>query len=347
MKISIKTIAISILFITTNAFAVGDIIGSAFSYQGELMDGSSPANGDYSIQIALMLTEFPGPTAVTFREFPNVTVTNGLFTIPEVDFGDVVYDGTEYWLQLLVKNSNDPGSHIALEPRQRLSAVPYAVQAEFLAANGASNGEVLQFNGADWVGQAVTLSPWTVTASQITYTAGKVGIGTGGPNATLHISADASDDPFRVQVGSSTKLVIKNNGGMSVGTNNSSPPQGGLYVHGDVKQNGSNNGIMKYMVNFYCSNDNATATIYRQANLINSSSVSIGAGFNQAECFITFPTDISQRYWQVSAVTGSLASDGFNIGANCKTFNNTTLVCTGVKLSNGNRRTTAMMLLVY
>lgn len=348
MKYFNKTIIILLIIISINAHAVGDSIGSAFSYQGELLDSGSPANGDYNIRIALMLTEFPGPFAVTFRDFPTVEVTNGLFNIPEVDFGDAVYDGTEYWLLLLVKKSDDPGSHTALEPRQRLSAVPYAVQAEFLAANGASNGDVLQFDGSNWVGQAVTTtpSPWTVTGSQVSYTSGSVGIGTGSPNAALHVSADAADDPLRIQIGSATKFIVKNNGGMSIGVNGS-PPENGLYVHGDVKQKGDKNGIMKYMVKFYCSDDNSTVGINRQVNNINSSLITISSGFSSAECFVVFPTDISQRYWQVGAITGSLGSDGFNIGANCKIFNNTTLVCTGVKLSNGNRRATSMMLLVY
>ncbi len=346
MKNTIIIIAIFIVAFTTNTYAVG-VIGSGFSYQGELIDSGAPANGEYSIQIALMLTEVAGPTAVTFKQFPNVQVTNGLFTIAEVDFGDVVYNGTEYWLQLLVKESSNPGSHIALAPRQRLSAVPYAVQAEFLAANGASNGDVLQFDGSNWVGETVTSSPWTIIGSQITYTTGKVGVGTGSPNATLHISATGSDDPFRVQIGSSTKFVIKNNGGMSVGTNNSSPPQGGLYVHGDVKQNGNNNGIMKYMVTFYCSHDVPTATIVRYANNINDLPVTIAPGFDVGQCIVSFPTNISQRYWQVSAVTRPSSSVAQNIGANCKAFGGSGLLCTGVKLSNGNKWRTSMMLLVY
>lgn len=65
----------------------------------------------------------------------------------------------------------------------------------------------------------------------------KVGIGTSYPYAALQVNG-TSADPFRVQVNGSTKLWVRPNGGVSVGSYYSSPPDNGLYVHGECKVNG-------------------------------------------------------------------------------------------------------------
>lgn len=62
-----------------------------------------------------------------------------------------------------------------------------------------------------------------------------VGIGTSSPSDALHVVGTANDDPLRVQVGSATKLRVFNNGGTSIGVNNTSgTPANGLYVDGNT-----------------------------------------------------------------------------------------------------------------
>ena len=61
----------------------------------------------------------------------------------------------------------------------------------------------------------------------------KVGIGTPSPNSKLHINAARNQDAFRVQLNGSTRLLLRSNGGLSVG-NNATPPSRGLYVYGSV-----------------------------------------------------------------------------------------------------------------
>lgn len=61
---------------------------------------------------------------------------------------------------------------------------------------------------------------------------GEVGIGTTNPVAQLHINADTGD-PLRAQVSGSTRLLVSDNGGTSIGYN-TTPPSQGLYVYGDV-----------------------------------------------------------------------------------------------------------------
>jgi hypothetical protein len=66
------------------------------------------------------------------------------------------------------------------------------------------------------------------------YYSGNVGIGNDAPNSRLHISSLATEDPFRVQIGGSSRLFVSRNGGVSIGTFEDNPPSRGLYVYGNV-----------------------------------------------------------------------------------------------------------------
>jgi len=344
-------IVFTLLVTSYNANAVGDVVGSGFSYQGELLHNGEPANGEFSIQIAMMLTETDGPPAVRANTYPNVQVTNGLFSIAEVDFGDAIYDGTEYWLQILVKKSSDPGFNHALLPRQRLSAVPYAVQAEFLDPGGASNGDILQFDGSNWVGQSPVINTplWIQTSSNISYEIGKVGIGSGtsNPLATLHVNAQSGTgiDPFRVQKSGSTKLMVHDNGGVSIGTSGTAPDnglivngdtslKGDVAVSGDLKQPINSNGTWKYMVYATCGNS-SSSEIHRSFNNTTATApVIVISGISAGTCTFSFPENIHQRFFQASAtsinisrgvtcwngsITGSLGQSKLS----CKRYNGT------------------------
>jgi hypothetical protein len=109
--------------------------GTAFTYDGRLSVGGSPANGIYDIRAGLYTistggTVFAGPVTN-----PAVAVSNGLFTIT-LDYGNV-FDGTTYWLQVAVR-TNGVGSFTVLSPRQQLTPTPYAIFAEGANAAGLS-----------------------------------------------------------------------------------------------------------------------------------------------------------------------------------------------------------------
>lgn len=95
--------------------------GSAqgFGYQGRLVDNGEPFDGTVDIQAAV----FPGamapdPLADPLR-FQSVPVSNGLFSL-ELDFGNLVVDGQEMWLEIAVDG-------IPQEPRTRILPVPLAL----------------------------------------------------------------------------------------------------------------------------------------------------------------------------------------------------------------------------
>ena len=100
-------------------------VGSGFTYQGRLKDGGSPANDQYDFIFTLYDalgggTQVGSPVTVT-----NQTVTEGLFTV-QLDFGSGVFGGEARWLEIAVRPAGG-GSYTTLDPRQPLTAVPYAM----------------------------------------------------------------------------------------------------------------------------------------------------------------------------------------------------------------------------
>jgi len=106
--------------------------GTAFTYQGQLNSGGSPANGNYDFTFALFNTNHTsgGQVGGTLTNL-DVGVTNGLF-LTALDFGDV-FTGNDAWLAMSVC-SNGVDSFTPLTPLQELFPTPYAI-----FANTASN----------------------------------------------------------------------------------------------------------------------------------------------------------------------------------------------------------------
>lgn len=125
----------------------GWALGTAFTYQGRLSDGSRPANGLYDLTFSLY-GESSGGTRLRGPEaHANVAVSNGLFTVV-LDFGDRCFDGTSYWLEMLVRTNGESG-FTTLNQRRLLLPVPYAVFS-------ASAGEALAVAASNIVGGLTT-----------------------------------------------------------------------------------------------------------------------------------------------------------------------------------------------
>jgi hypothetical protein len=102
----------------------GTNVGTAFTYQGKLTDGGSPANGTYDFGFVLQdAASFGNQEGFTYAQ--DVEVTEGLFTV-ELDFGEV-FDGTALWMIILVRPGDSTGGYTALAPAQALTAAPYAL----------------------------------------------------------------------------------------------------------------------------------------------------------------------------------------------------------------------------
>ena len=109
-------------------------MGTAFTYQGRLIDVNSPANGHYDLQFELYSD--PCLSFAAYKVGDTVTiddldVVDGYFTV-ELDFGTWgVFTGDARWLQIGVRPGEleDPDTYTTLAPRQEVTPTPYALYA--------------------------------------------------------------------------------------------------------------------------------------------------------------------------------------------------------------------------
>jgi N-acetylneuraminic acid mutarotase len=100
--------------------------GTAFTFQGRLTDGGTPANGNYAFQFALRDALTAGNAVGSAVVLNPVGVTNGLFTVL-LDFGAGAFNGAPRWLEIGARTNGSVSAYTVLAPRTPVSAVPYAV----------------------------------------------------------------------------------------------------------------------------------------------------------------------------------------------------------------------------
>ncbi|HNQ72013.1 MAG TPA: hypothetical protein PKN95_00215 [Verrucomicrobiota bacterium] len=143
--------------------------GTAFTYQGRLNDGSTPANGIYDLRFTIYDSAGgPGIVAGPLTNSP-VAVSNGLFTVT-LDPGAGVFTGDPRWLEIAVRASGG-GAFTPLTPRQALTATPYAITAGGITGE-INGGQILAgtIAGAQLAAgavQAANIAPGAITAAQL------------------------------------------------------------------------------------------------------------------------------------------------------------------------------------
>ena len=102
--------------------------GTAFTYQGRLNSGGSPASGLYDFRFKVYADPL-GNTQVGSAYLTNgIPATNGLF-ITTVDFGAAMFTGGTNWLEIDVR-TNGAAGYTVLNPLQDITPTPYAISAE-------------------------------------------------------------------------------------------------------------------------------------------------------------------------------------------------------------------------
>ena len=101
--------------------------GTAFTYQGQLQSGGSPASGSYDLMFTLYPTNITGVPIAGPVTNTAVAVTNGLFTTL-VNFGPGAFTGTSDWLAVAVSLSGTNNFSV-LAPRHLITPTPYALVA--------------------------------------------------------------------------------------------------------------------------------------------------------------------------------------------------------------------------
>lgn len=137
-------------------------VATTFTYQGQLTDGGTPADGNYAMKFRLCSNgTCNGGGQLQEISIASVTVTEGLFTV-NLGFDTSHFVGEQRWLEIAVAGTT-------LCPRQELTATPFATYA---------------------------MKPWITSGANLYYTAGNVGIGDSTPIAPLTVG---SGDKFYVE----------------------------------------------------------------------------------------------------------------------------------------------------
>ncbi len=105
---------------------------ATITYQGRLNDAGSAANGQYDLQFQTFETETGGESQSGLITIENVQVTNGIFTVP-LKFGNsLITNFKARFLQIGVRPGSAPNTDpfTILTPRQPITSVPYAVNAQ-------------------------------------------------------------------------------------------------------------------------------------------------------------------------------------------------------------------------
>ena len=184
-------------------------LGTAFTYQGQLHTSGAPANATCDFQFALYDAAAGGAQLGSTTTLPAIAVTDGLFTVQLNEtgqFGPGVFAGEQRWLQISVRCPAGSGGYTALNPRQPLTATPYASYApaagnvpwsgvtgvpagfsdgtdnDSLGALSCANGQVAKRSGATWACAA---------DDNTTYTAGS-GLVLGGTQFSVNFGTGAN-----------------------------------------------------------------------------------------------------------------------------------------------------------
>ena len=126
-------------------------VGTAFTYQGQLINGGTAQNAPCDFRFKLFTAASGGSQIGSTQTLTSVSVSGGLFTV-SIDFG-AVFVGQARWLETAVTCPSG-GSFTTLSPRQALTATPNAMYAE--NASVKSDGATINGNGTADAPLAIT-----------------------------------------------------------------------------------------------------------------------------------------------------------------------------------------------
>lgn len=116
-------------------------IGTAFTYQGSLEDGSGPVTDTCDFQFQLYDAAAGGNLMGTNPQSkPGVAVDAGVFTVNDLDFGASAIDGTARWLEISVCCPS-PCALTLLSPRVALTPAPHALALPGFRTQQTSTGD--------------------------------------------------------------------------------------------------------------------------------------------------------------------------------------------------------------
>ena len=176
----------------------GAPLGAGFTYQGSLKKNGVAAAGPVHLRFSLWDVAGAGSPPIGGNQsgasqlVNNIALADGVFTVTlngGGEFGANAFDGNARWLHIEVCEDANCATVTTLSPRQPVTAAPYS------------------------------LGPWQSCNGSVSYTGGRVGIGTSNPSKTLTVDGD-------VEIGTNDADFqhIRLGGGNSSGFIFGSPP---------------------------------------------------------------------------------------------------------------------------
>lgn len=128
------------LMVSLTQVGKAEPMGTAWTYQGRLMDTNEPADGLYDFQFKLFDANVAGTQQGNMIDVNEADVIDGYFTV-ELDFSSEVFNGDARWLEIAVRpgDSTDPNAFVTLSPRQEVTPIPYALQTRGIFVNDRGN----------------------------------------------------------------------------------------------------------------------------------------------------------------------------------------------------------------
>lgn len=151
-------------------FSTAALAETNLNFQGQLSQAGQPANGQYDMIFIVYDALTGGNQQATPITQTNVEVTAGIFNVL-LDFGDAAFNNDPRWLEIFVREVGG-GNYTELTPRQRIGAVPFAIEALYLGPNAVDtvalqNGAVTRAKiGNDAIG-TTQIENNTITSSDI------------------------------------------------------------------------------------------------------------------------------------------------------------------------------------
>lgn len=294
-------------------------VGTAFTYQGRLVDNGSTANGNYDFEFSLY-DDLTAGTQIGSTVAQTLNVSGGLFTT-SLDFGADAFDGESRYLEIAVQLSGG-GGFTTLTPRQPMSAVPYATYAEKVQPVG--NIVVVAKSGGDFATLTDALASITTASASNPFLI-KVGPG---------IYQEIIDVKDYVDIeGSGENITILRGLGGSISPNingSSATLRASGDLHAEVRwltveSDGTGNTMA---VSIWAS---GTTENFRLRNITASAANANTTNFG------FYNTSSSPLMNNVTAITNNIATgySVYNISSSSPVMNNVTIIASDGSVNNG------------
>jgi hypothetical protein len=193
-------------------------MGQVFTYQGQLKDSAgNPIDGSCDFRFILYDAISAGVQVGPTLDRTNTSVTDGYFIVL-LDFGSSAFLGEARWMEVAVKCSGDAG-FTTLTPRQALTPAPYALNADLLDGQQATN---FSSAGHDHWGQT-----WTGSGTGLTLSSDTIGLSASG--TTYGVSGTSAGN-----YGFGVYGYASATSGYNYGVVGSSASTSGIGVYGDA-----------------------------------------------------------------------------------------------------------------